>query len=89
MENNIEFILIEFLKENCLPQKSEVPLNPDDNLFNTGVLDSAALLHFVGYIEQRFAFSIPDEDLIPDKFTSITSIADYIRTRVQEPAMID
>ena len=82
MDLVIEDILIDFLKKNCLPQKTEVKLNIEDNLFNTGILDSAGLLHFVGYIEQTFEFSIPDEDLIPEKFTSITSIADYIRSRI-------
>lgn len=85
----IEDILVEFLQENCLPQKSDVNLKHEDNLFNKGILDSAGLLHFVGFIEQKFEFSIPDEDLIPEKFTSITSIANYIRYRIQEPAMMD
>ena len=87
MNKEIEDILIEFVRENCLPQKTKVNLQPDDHLFNSGILDSAALLHVVGYIEKRFDFSIPDEDLIPDKFTTIASIADYIRTRLHEPAM--
>ena len=89
MDMKIEDILVEFLRENCLPQKTEVNLKNEDNLFNTGILDSAGLLHFVGYIEKKFEFSIPDEDLIPEKFTSITSIANYIRSRIEEPAMMD
>ena len=89
MDMKIEDILVEFLKENCLPQKTEVKLKHEDNLFNTGILDSAGLLHFVGYIEKKFEFSIPDEDLIPEKFTSIMSITNYIRSRIEEPAMID
>jgi len=89
MDKKIEDILIDFLKENCLPQKTEVNLNPDDHLFNTGILDSAALLHFVGYIEQAFEFSIPDEDLVPEKFTTIRSIVDYVRSKINEPVMIE
>ena len=89
MDLVIEDILIDFLKKNCLPQKTEVNLNNEDNLFNTGILDSAGLLHFVGYIEQTFEFSIPDEDLIPEKFTSIASIANYIRYRMNEPVVIE
>ena len=61
----------------------------EDNLFNTGILDSAGLLHFVGFIEKKFELNIPDEDLIPEKFTSITSIASYIRSRIQEPAIMN
>jgi D-alanine--poly(phosphoribitol) ligase subunit 2 len=84
MPADIENILIEFLRKNCLPQKQEIAFNPEDNLFQSGILDSAGLLHFVGYIETEFKIEIPDEDLIPDKFTSIASIAAYIRTRIGE-----
>ena len=89
MDQKVEEILICFLKENCLPQKTDVKLDPADNLFNTGILDSAGLMHFVGFIETTFDFSIPDEDLIPQKFSSITSIADYIRTRIEEPVVTE
>ena len=84
MDADIETILIGFLRKNCLPQKKEIILRPEDNLFNSGILDSAGLLHFVGYIESEFSIEIPDEDLIPEKFTSIASIADYIKSRTRE-----
>jgi acyl carrier protein len=89
MDLTIENILVDFLKEHCLPQRTKYHLKHEDNLFNTGVLDSAGLLHFVGYIEQNFNFSIPDEDLIPENFLSIASIANYIRSRIREPVIID
>ena len=89
MDMTIENILVDFLKEHCLPQRIEYRLKHEDNLFYTGVLDSAGLLHFVGYIEQKFDFSIPDEDLIPENFLSIASIANYIRSRIKEPVIID
>lgn len=89
MDLEIESILIAFLRKNCLPQKKEITLRPEDNLFDTGILDSAGLLHFVGYIEKEFNIEIPDEDLIPEKFTSISSIADYIRSRIQELAVVN
>ncbi len=83
MDTEIEAILWAFLRENCLPQKAEIDLRNDDNLFDSGVIDSAGLIHFVCYLEEKFDFVIPDEDLIPEKFTSINSIANYIRSRIQ------
>jgi acyl carrier protein len=89
MDLIIEDILIEFVRENCLPHNKKFTLKPDDHLFNSGILDSAGLLHFVGFIEKRFDLSIPDEDLIPEKFTSIKSIADYIRSRLKETVAVE
>jgi len=88
MKSDVEEILIGFLKKNCLPQKNESDVKPEDNLFTSGILDSAGLLHFIGFIELEFKIEIPDEDLIPEKFTSISSIADYIRSRLPERAAV-
>jgi acyl carrier protein len=82
MDNEIESVLWDFLRENCLPQKGEIDLQTTDNLFNSGIIDSAGLIHFVCFIEKKFDIIIPDEDLIPDKFTTIESITNYIRSRI-------
>ena len=63
MDIKIEIILRDFLIKNCLPQKGEIEFGNDDNLFNTGIIDSAGLIYFVGYIEKKFNIDIPDEDL--------------------------
>ena len=57
--------------------------NLDDaqNLFESGVLDSAGLVFFTAEIEREFQVSILDEDLLPENFQSITAMAAYIRSR--------
>jgi acyl carrier protein len=89
METDIEAILIAFIREHCLPRKLQTTLGLEDHLFETATIDSAGLIHFLGYIEERFGIDIPDEDLIPEKFTTIASIAEYIRGRLGEPAVIE
>ena len=54
MDNEIESVLWDFLRENCLPQKGDIDLQNTDNLFNSGVIDSAGLIHFVCFIEKKF-----------------------------------
>ena len=82
MDSNIEIILHDFLMKNCLPQKGKIEFANDDNLFNTGIIDSAGLIYFVGYIEKKFNIEIPDEDLIPEKFISVNSISQYIESKI-------
>ena len=89
MEPDIETILFTFIREHCLPRKVEISLGLDDNLFETGTIDSAGLIHFIGFIEEQFDILIPDEDLIPEKFTTIASITLYIRNRLSEPSIIE
>jgi acyl carrier protein len=86
MENtktSIEAILVQYVRENCLPRNDGMNLKYDTNLFDAGIVDSAGLISFLCYIEEEFDMSIPDEDLLPENFDSISRIADYIITHQQ------
>ena len=79
----IEAKLSAYICEVCLPTNSKAGPGYDENLFEAGIVDSAGLISFVCFIEKEFELTIPDEDLLPDNFVSIRSIADYIRSRPQ------
>ena len=55
-----------------------IPQDPDESLFESGVLDSFALTDVVGGIEEEFAIKVPDKDLTPRKFDSIARMEAYI-----------
>lgn len=52
----------------------------DDNLlFGTASgFDSTSLLEFILALEEYFDIIVPDEDLVPEKFGSISKITEYI-----------
>ena len=56
-------------------------VGPDESLFESGVLDSFALMDMVGALEREFSIRIPDSDLTPRKFDSIARIETYIESR--------
>jgi acyl carrier protein len=45
--------------------------------------DSISLMEFVLRLEDTFRISIPDEDLDPDIFYSVKTIASYLRARLE------
>lgn len=55
-----------------------VPSDPEESLFESGVLDSFALPDMVSGLEEEFGITVPDADLNPRKFDSLARIADYI-----------
>jgi len=61
----------------------EVPkdLAADAPLDDTAGVDSLDLLEFVARLEFKFGFLVPDEDW--EGLTTLATIADYIRTRVE------
>jgi acyl carrier protein len=55
--------------------------SPDESLFESGLLDSFSLADLVSALEKEFAIRIPDSDLVPRKFDTITRIETYINSR--------
>jgi acyl carrier protein len=58
-----------------------VPDDPEESLFESGLLDSFALPDLVSAIEQEFSIKVPDADLNPRKFDSISRMEAYLSSR--------
>jgi D-alanine--poly(phosphoribitol) ligase subunit 2 len=62
--------------------KQPVEVGPEENLFDSGLLDSFALPEVVSALEDTFGIRVPDSDLTPRKFESISSIGRYVESRL-------
>jgi acyl carrier protein len=58
--------------------KKNVAIDPEESLFESGILDSFALPDVVSALEEEYSIQIPDSDLNPRKFASVTSIESYL-----------
>lgn len=67
--------IVEILK--AVSQNPDVPAT-DESLFEGGYLDSFALPEVITALEQAFNLKIPDSDLTPRKFETITKIERYL-----------
>ena len=76
MDNRARIITI--LKN--VSKKDSVPA-ADESLFDSGYLDSFALPDMVSELEREFQMKIPDSDLNPRKFESISRIETYLESR--------
>ena len=56
----------------------DLPADPAESLFESGVIDSFALPDMVAALEKEFGISVPDGDLNPRKFDSVERISAYI-----------
>ena len=52
--------------------------SPTQDLFETGVLDSMALVDLVMHLEQQFDIRISTDELEPDNFRSVAKIAGFV-----------
>jgi len=50
----------------------------DTPLLEAGIVDSLGVLGLVGFIEQTFEVEVSDDDLLPEHFRSIGSMAAFV-----------
>ena len=53
-------------------------LDPEENLFAGGLVDSIGIMRLVRHLEESLALSIPPGDLVPANFRSVEVMATYI-----------
>ena len=65
----------------AVSQNPEVPA-AEESLFEGGYIDSFALPEVITALENEFSVKIPDSDLNPRKFETITKIEQYLAVRL-------
>lgn len=75
MEDKIEIKVRRFL-EGSFPLVKNV--GNDGLLLGSGLLDSLAVLEVVSFVEREFQITVLDEDLIPENFGTIKSLAAFV-----------
>jgi len=77
MENE----LIEYIKKELLNGDESIELTPEDDLLNSGLIDSIGTMRLVAYIEETNSIKVAPEHMIIDNFISVTAISSYIKNR--------
>jgi acyl carrier protein len=67
----------QFIRESFLVDD----FSDDQSFLATGLIDSLGILQLVAFVESRFALRVPDTDLVPDHFDSVSRLADYVDRR--------
>lgn len=67
-----------FIVENFLFGDDSQPLDADLSLIDNDLIDSTGILELVGFLEERFAISVADADIVPANLDTIDRIAGFI-----------
>lgn len=54
-----------------------------DNLLESGIIDSLGVLELVTFMQQEFALAVADEDLSPENFQNIESMARFVERSLE------
>jgi acyl carrier protein len=59
----------------------------DEPLLKNGLIDSLGILEVVAFIEKEFGIVVSDEDLLPENFGSIHSLASFVHNKMEPVVM--
>jgi acyl carrier protein len=77
----VETVINDYISREFIRDPALLPLADDASLLDSGILDSLSLLRLVVFLEERFAITMGDADLLPDNFASVNAICAYLRAR--------
>ena len=69
-----------FISDN-FPAVRKRELGDTDPLLQSGIIDSMGILDLVEHLETTFDISVADDDLVPENFDSIETIAAFVEKK--------
>lgn len=70
--------LIKYILEEIIGDPEE-ELLADDDLLNSGLIDSLGIMRLISFIESEFSMKVPPQDMVIENFMSVEAIATYIQ----------
>lgn len=70
-----------WVRENFLYMRPDYPLGDDTPLLGSGVIDSVGVIELVGFLQDAFAFTIADEDIVERNLGTLAAIGRFVRER--------
>lgn len=58
-------------------------LDPDEDLLEQRVIDSMGILKLVVFLEKAHNIKVMDEDIVPENFQSLNSMAKFVEQKMQ------
>lgn len=78
---DVELPIKRFIEENILSKKGGGTLSSEDSLLESGLIDSAGIFSLVDFLETEFNITVPDEDIVPEHFETLRSVAAFAESR--------
>lgn len=71
----------DFITHEILHETLASPLGNDDQLVDSGVIDSLGVMTMLSFLEEEFSIKIPDNELTPENFESISTITALVESQ--------
>jgi acyl carrier protein len=75
---NIQSDIRQFIVENFLFGQQSNPLADDASFLDGGIIDSTGVLELIAFLEEKYAISIADEELVPANLDSVNRVSAFV-----------
>jgi acyl carrier protein len=73
----------DFVVERLAPATGRTQVGGDEDLIDTGVLDSLGIFQLVAFLEERFGVAIADTEITPENFGTLERIERLVAGRAR------
>jgi acyl carrier protein len=81
MHRDVRTTIRTFVTERLAPAVGLATLGDEDDLIDSGVVDSLGIFQLIAFLEERFGIKIGDEEITPENFGTISAIDRLVSAR--------
>jgi acyl carrier protein len=70
-----------FITHEILHESLATPLGDDDQLVESGIIDSLGVMTLLSFLEEEFTIKIPDQELTPENFATLSMITTLVENQ--------
>jgi methoxymalonate biosynthesis acyl carrier protein len=70
-----------FLMINLLALDDDLTIEDDENIFESGFVDSSFAMQLISFVEEAFNITVTDEDLDLANFSTISRIVQFVEKK--------
>ena len=70
-----------FVLDRLAPTSGRSDIADDDDLIDSGVIDSLGIFQLVAFLEETFGVTIGDQEITPENFGSVSAIERMVASR--------
>lgn len=65
--------------------ETDKPVEPDEDLLRSGVIDSMGVMQLVSFLEESFGVAVDDLEIVPENFSSVRAMTRFVARKKQLP----
>ena len=83
MDRDARAAIREFVVDRLAPTTGRLDVGDEDDLIDSGVVDSLGIFQLIAFLEERFGIKIGDEEITPENFGTIAAIDRLVAARTR------